>query len=227
MRPPRSRFTRYCFDTDVLTATDVQVPTIGMRFQSHVPHYADQHHVVSLIQIHILHPLLSPGMEHISQMQILTPYTLVSYTSPLRSSSLGLSPTSSPFPLSSSLCSSSSTQDKESFERTDWWKHFSRTRLKMTWTHLRMTLVTHVLNPEEPKQLLDNRPDHPVLSQHFQPCRPTQLLHKQRPIVKGGSVCHGFALIWLGVFVLSPYLCLHSSSGLMACLLAMTRHIDG
>ena len=141
---------------------------------------------------------------------------------------MGFSPTSSHFPSSSSLCSSSNTQDEESFERTDWCKHFSRTKRRRTWraTHGRMTLA-HALNLEDPRQLLDNQLDHQVPSQHFQPCRLTHLLHKLRPTVKGSSVCHGFAHIWLGAFVFPRYLCRHSSSGLMACLLAMTRHIDG
>ena len=166
-------------------------------------------------------------MERTSQKKVLGSFQ-VSYTSPLRSSSLGFSPTSLHFPLSSSSCSSSNTQGKESFERTDWWKHFSRTKPRRTWraTHRRMRL-THDLNPEDPKQLLGNQPDHPVPSRHFQPSQLTQLLHKPRPTEKRSSVCHGFAHIWLGAFVLSPYLCLHSSSGLTACLLAMTRHTDG
>ena len=161
------------------------------------------------------------------QMEVLGSFQ-VSYTSPLRSSSLGFSPTSLHFPLSSSLCSSSNTRGKESFERTDWWKHFSQTKLRRTWrmTHWRMTLA-HALNLGDHRQLLDNQPDHPVPSQQFQPCHLTHLLHKLKPIVRGSSVCHGFAHIWLGAFVLSPYLCLRSSSGLMACLLAMTRPIDG
>ena len=166
-------------------------------------------------------------MEHTSQKKVLGSF-LVLYTSPLRSSSLRFSPTSLHFPLSSSSCSSSNTQGKESFERTDWSKHFSRTKLRRTWraTHWRMRLA-HARNLEDPKQLLGNQPDHPVLSRHFQPCQLTRLLHKLRPTVKGSSVCHGFAHIWLGAFVFPRYLCRHSSSGLMACLLAMTRHIDG
>ena len=54
MRPPRSRFTRYCICYDVSVyrlSTPVQVPTISMCLQSPISHYADQHHVVGFAQI--------------------------------------------------------------------------------------------------------------------------------------------------------------------------------
>ena len=48
MRPPRSRFTRYCVSHNVSTLHSLQVSKISLRFQSHLPHDADQHYVVGL-----------------------------------------------------------------------------------------------------------------------------------------------------------------------------------
>ena len=198
-----------------------QVPTVRLCLQSHLPYYAHQHHVVSLLFKDLRGFPLS-GMERIFPAGVLGS-SQVSYRSPPRNWSLGFSPTSSRSPLSPFLCSSSSTQESGSSARTDWFRLFSPTKPKTTWRARWKMARAHALNLEDHL----HRDNQQALCQYLLPFQMTPSLRNMRLAARGTSVCPGSALTWLGSFALPQYLCRHSLSGRTACLLETTRLIDG
>ena len=154
-----------------------QVPTVGLCLQPHLPFYAHQHHVVSLL-FRDWCGFSPTGMERTFQAGVLGS-SQVSYLSPLRSWSSGFSPTSLRSPLSPFLCSSSSTQESGSSARTDWFRLFSPTKPKTTWRTRWKMARTQVLNLED-RLHRDNQQGPRALCQYLLPFQMTPSLRNMR-----------------------------------------------